>query len=190
MAGIEVPRIINEPTAAAIAYGIGCDLISKDRNKKVVFSSIFKTDQEFDVAPAASDIFKTQQKVIVFDLGGGTFDITLFNISKNSEGNNNFEIELTYGDIHLGGSDVDNMLINYCIKEFCRRTENDENEVRKDKKACRRLKIKCENAKKLLSIKNEAVISVDNFFNEDDLCIKISLPLFETICKSLFDRIL
>ena len=189
MAGIEVPRIINEPTAAAIAYGIGCDLISKDRNKKVVFSSIFKTDQEFDVAPAASDIFKTQQKVIVFDLGGGTFDITLFNISKNSEGKINFEIELTYGDIHLGGSDFDNMLINYCIKEFCRRTENDENEVRKDKKACRRLKIKCENAKKLLSIKNEAVISVDNFFNEDDLCIKISLPLFETICKSLFDRI-
>ena len=190
MAGIDVPRIINEPTAAAIAYGIGNDLKSKNMNKKFVFSSIFKNDKEFDVAPTASDIFKTQQKIIVFDLGGGTFDITLFNITKNSEGNTNFEIELTYGDTHLGGSDFDNMLINYCIKEFCRRTENDENAVRKDKKACRRLKIKCENAKKLLSIKNDTVISVDNFFNEDDLCIKISLPRFEKICEKLFDRII
>ena len=190
MAGIEVQRIINEPTAAALAYGIGRDLTLKNKKKKInMFSSIYDSEKEFDGAPTASDIFKTEEKVIVFDLGGGTFDITLLNISKNPEGKVTFEILLTNGDIHLGGSDFDNMLINYCIKEFCRRTENDENAVRNDKKACQRLKIKCENAKRILSIKNDTVISVDNFFNEDDLCIKISLDLFEDICKDLFDRI-
>ena len=70
------------------------------------------------------------------------------NIKKNKDGQLIFEVELTNGDIHLGGSDFDNMMIDYCIKEFCRRTEFDENEVRKDKRACHRLKIKCENAKK------------------------------------------
>ena len=194
MAGIEIPRIINEPTAAALAYGVGHDLIAEDPSKNKSIKDYEYDDDttinpnEFEVAPIAN-VSKSEQKVIVFDLGGGTFDITLLNIKKNSEGQLVFEVELTNGDIHLGGSDFDNMLIDYCIKEFCKRTENNENEVRKDKRACHRLKIKCENAKKLLSIKNETIINVDNFYNEDDLCIKMSLDLFETICKDLFDRI-
>ena len=194
MAGIEIPRIINEPTAAALAYGVGHDLIAEDPSKNKSIKDYEYDDDttinpnEFDVAPIANES-KSEQKVIVFDLGGGTFDITLLNIKKNSEGQLVFEVELTNGDIHLGGSDFDNMLIDYCIKEFCKRTENNENEVRKDKRACHRLKIKCENAKKLLSIKNETIINVDNFYNEDDLCVKMSLDLFETICKDLFDRI-
>ena len=146
------------------------------------------TKKEDDVAPIAN-VFKSEQKAIVFDLGGGTFDITLLNIKKNHEGQLVFEVELTNGDIHLGGSDFDNKLIDYCIKQFCKDTENDEKEVRKDKKACHRLKIKCENAKKLLSTKNEIIINVDNFYKEEDLCIKLSLDLFETICKDLFERI-
>ena len=187
MAGIEIPRIINEPTAAAIAYGIGHDLIAEDLSKSHYFERTF-TKKECDVAPIAN-VLKSEQKVIVFDLGGGTFDITLLNITKNHEGQLVFEVELTNGDIHLGGSDFDNKLIDYCIKEFCKETQNDEKEVRKDKKACHRLKIKCENAKKLLSTKNEIIINVDNFYKEDDLCIKLSLDLFETICKDLFERI-
>ena len=190
MAGIEIPRIINEPTAAALAYGIGHDLIAEDlsKSKKNDYFERTYTKKEFDVAPIASH-FKSEQKAIVFDLGGGTFDITLLNIKKNHEGQLVFEVELTNGDIHLGGSDFDNKLIDYCLKQFCKDTQNDENEVRKDKRACHRLKIKCENAKKLLSTKNEIIINVDNFYKEDDLCIKLSLDLFETICKDLFERI-
>lgn len=74
---------------------------------------------------------KLKKKVIIFDLGGGTFDITLLNIKKNIQGELVFEVELTDGDICLGGSDFDKMLIDYSIKKFCKITENDETEVRK-----------------------------------------------------------
>ena len=190
MAGIEIPRIINEPTAAALAYGLGHDLIAENPLKSKRETLIGKENQtEFEVAPLVSENFKSEEKVIVFDLGGGTFDITLLNIKKNSEGQLIFEVELTNGDIHLGGSDFDNMLIDYCIKEFCRRTEVEESEIRKDKRACQRLKIKCENAKKLLSIKNETIINVDNFYKDEDLCVKMTLSHFENLCKDLFDRV-
>ena len=188
MAGIDIPRIINEPTAAALAYGIGNDLIPEDQKKINIFSSVFDKN-DLEGAPIANEISKSEERVIIFDLGGGTLDISLLNIKKNHDGQLTFEVELTNGDIHLGGSDFDNMLIDYCIKEFCRHTDNDENEIRKDKKACQRLKIRCENAKKLLSIKNDIIIDLDNFFNEDDLYIKMTLSLFESICKDLFNRI-
>ena len=189
MAGIEIPRIINEPTAAALAYGIGHDLIAEDpsKNKNFNYRSIIRNQNELEMAPLVGDISKSEEKVIVFDLGGGTFDIT--NIKKNKEGQLVFEVELTNGDIHLGGSDFDNMMIDYCIKEFCRRTDFDEKEVRKDKKACHRLKVKCENAKKLLSTINQIIINVDNFYGEEDLYIKMTLNLFENICQKLFRRI-
>ena len=194
MAGIEIPRIINEPTAAALAFGVGHDLIAE--SKSTIFNYFDKNNlnkspnsNELGVAPLVNESPKSEAKVIVFDLGGGTFDITLLNIKKNQEGQLIFEVELTNGDTHLGGSDFDNMMIDYCIKEFCRRTDYDENEVRKDKKACHRLKIKCENAKKLLSSINETIINVDNFYGEEDLCVKMTLSLFETICKELFNRI-
>ena len=190
MAGIEIPRIINEPTAAALAYGLGQDLIAEDQSKTNKFDFNDKKTNELDMPPPlVGEINKSEEKVIVFDLGGGTFDITLLNIKKNKDGQLIFEVELTNGDIHLGGSDFDNMMIDYCIKEFCRRTEFDENEVRKDKRACHRLKIKCENAKKLLSTINQIIINVDNFYGDEDLCIKMTLNLFETICQELFTRI-
>ena len=188
MAGIEIPRIINEPTAAALAYGIGHDLIVEDKMFEYYNPNNTNIDTGF-APPLVCDIKKSQEKVVVFDLGGGTFDITILNIKKNKEAQLVFEVESTNGDIHLGGSDFDNMLIDYCIKEFCRRTDNDENEIRKDKKACQRLKIKCENAKKLLSTINQTIINVDNFYKDEDLCVKMTLPIFESICKELFNRI-
>ena len=196
MAGIEIPRIINEPTAAALAFGVGHDLIAEtnskkfhyyDKNNLTQMPNTNKTD--LGVAPLVGESSKSEAKVIVFDLGGGTLDITLLAIKKDQEGQLSFEVELTNGDTHLGGCDFDNMMIDYCIKEFCRRTNYNENEVRKDKKACHRLKIKCENSKKLLSSIYETIINVDNFYNEVDLCIKMKLPLFEDICKELFTRI-
>ena len=114
---------------------------------------------------------KSSESGNVFDLGGGTLDLTLLNIIRNNEGMINFEVEISDGDTHLGGSDFDNKLIDYCISEFCKNTPNKEENVRKDKKACKRLKIKCENAKKMLSITKKTVITIDNFFGGDDLIV-------------------
>ena len=190
-AGIETTRIINEPTAAALAYGIGKDLIPKNpvnSQSENVFSSILE-ENDNEVAPLPDRINKTEEKVFVFDLGGGTFDLTLLNIKKINDDHLVFEVILTNGDIHLGGSDFDNALIDYCIKDFCKKTNNDEKEVKNNKMALKRLKIKCEDAKKILSIKNETKINIDNFFGEEDFCIKITIDLFEKICEQLFKKI-
>ena len=85
MAGIEIPRIINEPTAAALAYGLGQDLIAEDQSKTNKFDFNDKKTNELDMPPPlVGEINKSEEKVIVFDLGGGTFDITLLNIKKNN----------------------------------------------------------------------------------------------------------
>jgi len=189
-AGIEIPRIINEPTAAALAYGIGKDLVAGQKTKVkrsvTLYSSVYRTEDE-----CAPPIFidKSKENSIVFDLGGGTLDITLLSITKNSEDKINFEILGTDGDIHLGGSDFDNKLIDYCINEYCRQTGDNEENVRKNKKACKRLKIKCENAKKLLSISKETIINVENFIGNNDLFVKMTRELFDELCSDLYHRI-
>ena len=190
-AGIEIPRIINEPTAAALAYGIGKDLAAEQKVKVkrnvTLYSSVYKTDDGDDAPPICST--KSSEKAIVFDLGGGTFDITLLNITKNSEDNINFEILGTDGDIHLGGSDFDNKLIDYCINEYCKQTGDSPENIRQNKRSCKRLKIKCENAKKLLSISRETIINVENFIGNNDLFVKITRELFDDLCSDLYDRI-
>lgn len=190
-AGIEETRIINEPTAAALAYGIGHDL-SLSKKDEDMFSSTM-LENNYSVAPSANQVIKTKEKLMTFDLGGGTFDLTILNISKSDDDTLNFRIELTEGDIHLGGSDFDKRLIDYCIKEFCEENEFDKDiigkEILKDYSTYRRLKTKCENAKKLLSIKNQAIIKFDSFYKDIDLAIKINLDKFNEICQDLFDRI-
>ena len=193
LAGIEVPRIINEPTAAALAYGIGHNLVPEDPNKKIkkINTLVEKKGNDSEEAPLAIDRIKAKSKenAIVFDLGGGTLDISLLNIRKTTEGIIDFEVESSDGDTHLGGSDFDNKLIDYCIKEFCKQTSNKEENVRKDKKSCKRLKIKCENAKKFLSISKETIININNFFGNDDLIVKITRDYFNELCKDLYDKI-
>ena len=194
LAGIEVARIINEPTAAALAYGLGQNLISgknsiSEQNKNNLYIS--NNPGDYYEAPNPFQILKdnSSEKVIVFDLGGGTLDVTLLNIKKNSDGNIDFDVQATDGNIHLGGSDFDNKLIDFCINEFCKETGYKEEIIRQDKKACKRLKIKCENAKKLLSILNETLINIDNFFEQSDLIIKISRDTFDEICQDLYIEI-
>ena len=109
IAGLNVLRMINEPTAAAIAYGLD--------NKK-----------------------DSEQNILIFDLGGGTFDVTILSLD-----NTLFEVRATRGDTHLGGEDFDDRIINYCIEEFKNQTGND---ISKNDKAKRRLKIACEKEKK------------------------------------------
>ena len=127
-AGIEILRIINEPTAAALAYGLG----TSDNLKDSLAVSMMMIDK------------KTERKVLVFDLGGGTFDVSILTIKDNKE----FHVGATSGDTHLGGDDFDNKLVDYCINKFCIASMINESEIRKDKNILRRLKTQCEKAKK------------------------------------------
>ena len=122
LAGVEVIRIINEPTAAALAYGL------------------HEKDEEIN-----------NKKILVFDLGGGTFDVTILHINKfNGKFEQNYEILSTNGNKFLGGVDFDNILVDDFLKNFCRNYELKIEDVRKDKKAMKRLKISCEKIKKNL----------------------------------------
>ena len=188
LAGIEVPRVIYEPTAAALAYGIGHDLIPKEKSKKYLIKSSISGDK-YALPPSANEIFKTEEQVLSFDLGGGTLDITILKVSKDKNNNINFEVKSTDGDIHLGGSDFDQKLIDYCIDNFCDDNGLDKKNILNDYRAMRKLKIKCENAKKLLSVKNEVIIRIDNLYEDNDLIIKVKRNEFENICKPLFNKI-
>ena len=161
LAGLQVLRIINEPTAAALAYG----LQNKNMNDH-------------------------NENILVFDLGGGTFDVTILKIVKN-EGDNEtfFEIISTCGDKFLGGEDFDNKLLEYFLKKFCKKYEFSEEEIKKDKKAIKRLKISCENIKRVLSSKEETIICINNFYNNKDIEEKITSSYFEILCTDLFKKL-
>ena len=118
LAGLEVLRIINEPTAAALAYGL------RDKDK-------------------------TNKNILVFDLGGGTFDVTILRINRSEE--INFETLSTNGDKFLGGEDFDNKLVEYALDDFCQKYNESKENIKQDKKIIRKLKIHCEIIKKTLS---------------------------------------
>ena len=174
-AGIKIPRIINEPTAAALAY-FGRHLISNNNDKKNVNNLI----DEYKLDP--------RKKIMVFDLGGGTFDISILNL-KVDKNNIDFEPKITDGDTHLGGSDFDEKLKDKCINEFCEENNINKQELLKDKNAMRRLKAKCENTKKLLGIKNVVFINLQNFYNNIDLFVKTSREEFLEITSELILKI-
>lgn len=121
IAGLTVERVLNEPTAAAIAYGL-------DRTTK------------------------KEENILVFDLGGGTFDVTLLTID-----NGVFEVKATAGDTHLGGEDFDQRMMDHCINQFKKIHKVD---ISADKKAIARIRRQCENAKRTLSVQNTAQIEV------------------------------
>lgn len=151
LAGLQVLRIINEPTAAAIAYGL--DRISdKSRN------------------------------IICFDLGGGTFDVSLLNLDHDI-----FHVKAISGDNHLGGQDFDNRLVDYLVNEF--KTEHGV-DLSGHHRCIRRLKTASENAKKVLSTLEEAEIEIEALYSGIDLFTTITRSKFEEINKDLFDRCL
>jgi molecular chaperone DnaK (HSP70) len=153
LAGLDVLRIINEPTAAAIAYGLD---INKDIN------------------------------VLVYDLGGGTLDVSLLNICGNV-----FEVIATSGDTHLGGEDFNNQLVIYCIKEFKRMNKHiDINAFMTNKKVLNKLHIHCENAKIVLSKLTQTSIEIDSLYDGIDFRLPLSRAKFEDICGNEFHRCL
>jgi heat shock protein 1/8 len=147
IAGLNVIRIINEPTAAAMAYGL---------DKKL-----------------ADD-----KSVLIFDLGGGTFDVSLLTLCEGT-----FEVKATSGDTHLGGEDFDNRLVDFCVGEFKKKSGKD---ITSNDKAMRRLRTYCENAKKVLSTSISTTINIDSLADGVDMNITLTKTKFEELCGDLF----
>jgi len=159
IAGLNIIRIINEPTAAALAYGL---------DKKGV------------------------KNILIFDLGGGTFDTSVLTVDDGV-----FEVRSTCGDTHLGGEDFDEKLKLYCIYEFGKKynisKEDIDNDILKNTlnyNKLSKLKKECENAKKTLSSSTTTLISVDSFYNGKDLNVQVSRAKFENLCEYEFKKCL
>lgn len=151
IAGLNVLRIINEPTAAAIAYGL---------DKKS----------------------EGEKNVLIFDLGGGTFDVSLLTIEEGI-----FEVKATAGDTHLGGEDFDNRLVNHFVQEFKRKNKKD---LTTNARALRRLRTACERAKRTLSSAAQTSIEIDSLFEGIDFYTSITRARFEELCGDLFSHTL
>nr|QIX11771.1 heat shock protein 70 [Liposcelis entomophila]QSV39855.1 heat shock protein 70 cognate [Liposcelis entomophila] len=151
IAGLNVLRIINEPTAAAIAYGL---------DKKTAVSG------------------SGERNVLIFDLGGGTFDVSILTIEDGI-----FEVKSTAGDTHLGGEDFDNRMVNHFVQEFKRKYKKD---LTTNKRALRRLRTACERAKRTLSSSAQASIEIDSLFEGVDFYTSITRARFEELNADLF----
>ena len=149
IAGLNVMRIINEPTAAAIAYGLD----KKGNGEK---------------------------NILIYDLGGGTFDVTIMTIEDGI-----FEVKSTAGDTHLGGEDFDRRLMEHFIQDFKRKHKKD---ISNNKKSLRRLQTACETAKKTLSSSTTSTVEIDSLFEGIDYNSVISRARFEDICSDLFKK--
>jgi len=148
ISGLNVLRIINEPTAAAIAYGL--DKKGEEKN------------------------------VLIFDLGGGTFDVSLLTIEEGI-----FEVKATAGDTHLGGEDFDNRMVDYFLQDFKRRHRKD---MSSNQRSLRRLRTACERAKRTLSSSTQAHIEIDSLFDGIDFNSTITRARFEDLCMDYFKK--
>ena len=149
ISGLNVQRIINEPTAAAIAYGL---------DKKS----------------------QGERNVLIFDLGGGTFDVSLLTIEDGI-----FEVKATNGDTHLGGEDFDNVLVDFCISAFKQQSGID---ITNNARAMRRLRTQCEKTKRILSSAHQSEIFCETLAEGEDFTVSISRAKFEELCMPLFRK--
>jgi len=152
IAGLNVLRIINEPTAAALCYGLGTEKGTKEK------------------------------KVLIFDLGGGTFDVTVLDIIDGV-----FDVKATGGDTHLGGEDFDNLLSGFLQAEFKKKTKLD---ITGNPRAQRRLQTACEKAKRSLSSGTTAQVEVDSLAEGQDFSATVTRAKFEELCSTLFQKCL
>ena len=142
-------RIINEPTAAAIAYGL-------DRQQE------------------------QERNILIFDLGGGTFDVSLLAIEEGI-----FEVKATNGHTHLGGEDFDNKMVDYCMADFKKKSGID---ISKNNRSLRRLRTQCEKAKRILSSAHQAPIECEALAEGEDYNNNITRAKFEELCMDLFRK--
>mmetsp|Transcript_128703 Transcript_128703/g.223199 ORF Transcript_128703/g.223199 Transcript_128703/m.223199 type:complete len:668 (+) Transcript_128703:143-2146(+) len=153
IAGLNVLRIVNEPTAAAIAYGLDAK---------------------------AKESENTESNILIFDMGGGTFDVSILAIQDGV-----FEVRATAGDPHLGGEDFDNRMLEHCISDFKRKFKCDPS---KNQRALRRLRTQCERAKRQLSSQTSVTIEVDSLHDGNDYNTRLSRAKFEEINMDYFKK--
>ena len=159
-AGFNVLGTLNEPEAAALAFGFE----GKNKNKK-------KEENP-----------KEEKNILIFDLGGGTFDVSILELKDLV-----FTDKGKFGDPHFGGEDFDNALVDYCIERFYEMKKIKIDKIN-DPEPMKRLKMSCENAKKILSSKEVTQIELNCLKDNEDLSLEISRELFENICGHLFDK--
>merc|ERR1719251_430029 len=148
ISGMNVLRIINEPTAAAIAYGL---------DKKG----------------------SGERNILIYDMGGGTFDVSLLTIEDGI-----FEVKATAGDTHLGGEDFDNRIVDFCLQDFKRKNRG--KDMSGNQRAIRRLRTQCERAKRTLSSSTQATIEIDSLFEGIDYSCSLSRARFEELNMDYF----
>ena len=151
IAGLNVLRILNEPTAAAMAYGL------ERKNEE-------------------------DKTILIFDFGGGTFDVSLLKLTEGY-----YDVLATSGDSHLGGNDIDQLLVDFCVEEFKETTGID---ISNEKKAIQRIRNVCEKVKRMLSDTKEATIDIDGLYKGEDFYITLLRSKLEDLCKSLFNRLI
>ena len=183
IAGLDVIKIINEPTAASLAYGFGNCLnthVGKLLGKNIVIDDLAQTTYRSNMY-TENNQKKDTQNILVFDLGGGTLDVTLLELEEGD-----ITVKSHSGKMHLGGEDFDNALVNFCIEKFRAKTSIDLNKEEFIKQKLR-LKEHCEKAKRELSYKNETKIEVESLAKGKDLDLNITRAKFEDLCKDLFN---
>lgn len=153
IAGLNIIRIINEPTAAAIAYGLD------------------KSGSRY---------------VLVYDYGGGTLDTSILSMEDGI-----LQVKATSGNVHLGGEDLDNRIVEYCLQEFAKINKLKPNKIKElleNAKVKGKLKKEAENAKRILSNTFNTVMNIDNFFDSIDLCVTLTRTKFEQLCANEFKQ--
>jgi L1 cell adhesion molecule like protein len=195
IAGLDVRRIINEPTAAALAYGL-------DKKAAEAAAAAAHGDGDYDDAdaPAPSVLVPRAKKgkggkggakgdapapsslVLIFDLGGGTFDVSLLSIEDGI-----FEVKATAGDTHLGGEDFDMAMMDWALAEFKKKGAA-KGDPSGDKRAMRRLRTACERAKRMLSSSTQALLDIESFFEGADLALTVTRAKFEDLNAAHFNR--
>jgi len=161
IAGLNVLRIVNEPTAAAIAYGLDSQERSRAEGRKAGEGG-------------------QETNILVFDMGGGTFDVSILTIQDTV-----FEVRATAGDPHLGGEDFDNRMLSHCIAEFRRKYKSDPT---RNQRALRRLRTQCERAKRQLSTQTSVTIEVDALHDGNDFSLRMSRAKFEELNMDYFKK--
>lgn len=169
IAGLQLLQMLNEPTAAAIAYGNQND-------------GSFSTEHRWENATTSTNSKRT---ILVVDLGGGTFDVSLLELDGT-----NYKVKAVDGDSHLGGEDFTNKMVDHFIYEFCENNGFDVDKICANSRAVRRIRDQCEQSKRLLSTSTVIPVEIESLYQDTDLFSSITRDTFDLICRDLFDRIL
>ena len=206
--GIKVLNIINEPSAAALAYGfyrlndIGKNVLFNFEKSLLGFAphpiEIKEKYNRVSLAGTSlkSSLVKNDNKeksvknddakfILVFDFGGGTYDVSIVEINESY-----VETYSSSGNQMLGGGDFDNRLMEFCLNQFSKSTKKNKENIKKNYKSMQRLKIACEQTKKILSIREEDRVFIEDFYEDESIDIRVTRARFEALCKELFEKLI